>query len=138
MAKENKPVVTLAGKPYYINRAPLAKIKGLSNMIGDLFQDMNLDELKEAPEQAGGMIVDKILTVPHAVLSVFIKDLPKEIFADEEDGVTLPELLDALEDCAKHNRLDTVKNFLSPLMPSIRKSIPKLVELGRASQKENS
>lgn len=138
MANDKRPVVTLAGRPFYINRAALAKIKSLSNMIGDLFKDVNLEEMAKAPETAGEMITDKILSVPHAVLSIFVDDLPKEIFTDEENGVTLPELLDALSEISDYNRLNTVKNFLSPMLPGIRQALPELAALGKASQKTNS
>jgi hypothetical protein len=108
--------VTLAGEEYIVKIIPMAKVKKLGELVAEALQDEAVIDEKDLAGTAQS-VVDQLMAMPHAILSLFIPNLPKEIFTDEENGVTLPEFIEALETCAKVNRIDWVKNLLSRAAP---------------------
>lgn len=122
MSKENKGVpVTLAGRGFVIEKIPMARVKKLGNVISQIMKDLtNLDY--ETDEKAAQVVLDKLLDFPYELLSLFITKLPKDIFEDEENGVTFPEFLEAMQEAVKVNRLDALKNYLAPLMGMMKGS----------------
>lgn len=119
MTKNNKTVpVELGGRDFVIRRIPMARVRKigatLSKIIGD-FTKLDLNENEDATQ----VIIDKALEFPYEILSLFIKDLPKDIFEDEDNGVDFPEFLEALEKAIEINRIDTLKNFFSRLVPML-------------------
>lgn len=110
----DKIPVTLAGKDYVVKQVPMARIKRLGSVVSDALGNLEGDIMTEDGATA---LMDKLLDAPHALLSVFIDDLPREIFHDEVNGVTLPEVLDVIEKALTLNRVDKLKNVFSRLMP---------------------
>jgi hypothetical protein len=107
-------VVQLAGRDFVVRRIPMARVLQLDTVLSGILQNVaNIDVQK--PEDAQ-TVLKQMLAFPHELLALFIKDLPRDIFEDAENGVTFPEFLEALQTAIKLNRLDTLKNFLSPLM----------------------
>lgn len=124
VAKDNIVAVKLAGQDFLMKRVPMARIKRLSKVIASFAMDKTQLEFEKNPEQAVNTVLDKLLDFPHELMSVFIDKLPKDIFEDEENGVTFPELYDALLAAVELNRLDALKNVLAniaPLMQAVSK-----------------
>lgn len=119
-------VVTLAGGTYVVKRVPMARIKRidsiLTSTVQELRKDVNLENVTKDPEAAAGLVssvMDKILAFPHAILSIFIDELPVEIFLDDENGVDLPDFLDALKAALELNRTDVLKKGFSRLFSTL-------------------
>lgn len=112
----NKIPVTLAGKDFVVKQVPMARIKRLGKVVSEAIGSMDADMSSEDGISA---IMDKLLDAPHALLSIFIDDLPQEIFRDETNGVTLPELIDVVEKAFALNRVDSLKNVFSRLTPAL-------------------
>lgn len=108
--------VTLAETDYIVKIVPMAKVKKLGSLVMEAVQNEGVVDENDMSNTVGN-VVDQLMTMPHAVLSLFIDNLPREIFLDEEKGVTLPEFIDALETCTKINRIDWVKNLLGRATP---------------------
>lgn len=126
--KKGVPVV-LAGRDFVVKRIPMARVrsigKTLSTIIGD-FSKVDLNENDNVAE----ILIDKVLEFPYEILSLFIKDLPKEIFEDEDEGVTFPEFLDTLKMAIEVNRIDTLKNFFTRLAPMMLQAQASLLQKG--------
>lgn len=118
MDVQTKVAVTLAGKDYVVKQVPMARIKRLGAVVAEAVQDV--DKANLTNQDGVTAVIDKILDAPHALLSIFIDDLPKEIFHDEDAGVTLPELLDVVEKAFTLNRVDKLKNVFSRLVPMMQ------------------
>lgn len=73
--------------------------------------------------------MDNLLQFPHKLLSLFVDNLPPEIFTDEQNGVTFPEFWDVLQIALTINRVDQLKNVFSRLVP--------LMSQASTSQKTN-
>lgn len=116
--KKGVPIV-LAGRDFVIKRVPMARIKSLGTRVAEIFDGIDIEKLQKNPEEVVPTIMDKLLETPHAILSVFIKDLPLDIFLDEEDGVSFPEFLEALQTAVEVNRVDVLKNALTRLYPGL-------------------
>lgn len=112
---DSKVPVTLAGADFVLKQVPMARVKRLGTTLSTIFADFDTSKL--ATDAGVNEFLDRLLDAPHAILSLFIDGLPKEIFHDEENGVTLPEFLDVLEKAVQLNRLDALKNGLSRLLP---------------------
>lgn len=106
-------IARLAGHDYIIKQVPMARVKRLGPVLAHLVQDLTVEDVQDP--NALGTLLPKLLDAPHAVLSLFIEDLPRDIFQDEEHGVTMPELLDALKKAVDLNRLDALKNLWAGL-----------------------
>lgn len=115
MQTETKIPVTLAGRDFVVKQVPMARIKRLGTVVAEAIEDVDNANLTNADGMT--TIIDKVLDAPHALLSVFIDDLPQDIFHDEDNGVTLPELMDVVEKAFALNRVDKLKNVLARLMP---------------------
>lgn len=116
MDTQTKVPVTLAGKDFVVKQVPMARIKRLGAVVSEAVGSIETDLTAEDGVTA---LMDKLLDAPHALLSLFIDDLPKEIFHDEDNGVTLPELLDVLDKAFTLNRVDALKNVFSRLGPTL-------------------
>lgn len=112
-----KVPVTLAGHDFVVKQVPMARIKRLSNTVATLLKDADATDM--TTEEGMQRLLDKLLEAPHALLAVFIDDLPAEIFADEQKGVTLPEFLEVLDKAVTLNRVDVLKNVFSRLTPTL-------------------
>jgi hypothetical protein len=114
---ENKTLpVVLAGRDFVLRRIPMARVKRLGATLTTIIEDLShvdIDENKGIVD----LLLDKVLEFPYEIMSLFIKDLPKEIFEDEENGVDFPEFLDTLKKAIEFNRLDALKNVFSRLTP---------------------
>lgn len=129
MSKSNGIPVELAGRDFVIRRIPMAKVRKIGKTIAAIVDDISKTDIQA--ENATEAFIDKVLEVPHTFLSLFIKDLPKEIFEDEENGVDFPEFLAALNKAIEYNRIDVLKNLLARLAPMMAQ-----VQASQ-SQKEN-
>lgn len=116
MDEKTKIPVTLAGKDYVVKQVPMARIKRLGSVVSEAVGTVESD-LKT--EDGIKSVMDKVLDAPHALLSIFIDELPKEIFHDEDKGVTLPEFETALKKAFDLNRVDVLKNVFSRLAPTL-------------------
>lgn len=116
MDTQTKVPVTLAGKDFVVKQVPMARIKRLGTVVSEAVGSIETDLTTEDGVTA---LMDKLLDAPHALLSLFIDDLPKEIFHDEESGVTLPELIDVMNKAFALNRVDALKNVFSRLGPTL-------------------
>lgn len=120
---DNKIPVELAGRDFVLKRVPMARVKKLGSVIQKLISDFGELDLNNT-DNAAEVVLDHALEFPYELLSLFINDLPKEIFDDEENGVTFPEFIDTLQKAIELNRLDTLKNFLSPLISNLAEFLP--------------
>lgn len=117
MDTEKKIPVVLAGKDFVVKQIPMARAKRVGTTLSEVFKDFDTAQLKS---DAGVVaFLDRLLQTPHAILSIFIDNLPVEIFTDEENGVTLPEFLDVLHKAVELNRIDTLKNGFTRLIPTL-------------------
>lgn len=123
MDAQTKIPVTLAGRDFVVKLVPMARIKRLGAVVASALSDVEAAEAN-TPEGMTAML-DKLLDAPHALLSLFIDNLPPEIFHDEENGVTLPEFTDVLKKALDLNRVDVLKNVFSLLGPTLQGSISK-------------
>lgn len=115
MSEDNKAVpVVLAGRDFVVKRIPMARVRTIGKTLSALIEDFSKKDLSKT-DNVAEIILDKVLDFPYEILSLFIKDLPKEIFDDEENGVNYPEFLDALNTAIEVNRIDTLKNFFARL-----------------------
>jgi len=117
MQTDTKIPVVLAGRDFVLKQVPMARVKRLSTTLAQVFA--GADAADVATEAGVTTLVDKLMQAPHAVLSLFIDNLPAEIFEDEENGVTLPEFLDVLQKAVTLNRVDVLKNVFSRLTPTL-------------------
>lgn len=128
----DKIPVVLAGREWNAKAVPIARIKKIIPAIVAAFQDIDTKGFGQdtaTAERVVTSVFDKLVEAPHAVFSVFIKDLPKEIFTDEDEGVTFPELFDAIEKVLVHNRIGGLKNLLQRI-PQWYPSLMDLVKEG--------
>lgn len=116
MDTDKKMPVTLAGKDFVVKQVPMARIKRLGSVVADAINSVESDITTDDGVTA---LMDKLLDAPHALLSLFIDDLPPEIFHDEIGGVTLPELIEAVDKAFTLNRVDALKNVFSLLGPTL-------------------
>lgn len=107
MEPDAHKIARLGGKDYIIKQVPMARVKRLGPVLADVVEQVSKDA--EGGDAALTPLLDRFLAAPHAVLSLFIDDLPEAIFHDEDAGVTMPEMLDALEKAISLNRLDVLK-----------------------------
>lgn len=117
MQIDTKVPVVLAGRDFVVKQIPMARVKRLGNTLADTFKDFDTSQLTS--DSGVVAFLDRLLQAPHAILSVFIDNLPSDIFTDEENGVTLPEFLDVLNQAMELNRLDVLKNGFTRLMPAL-------------------
>lgn len=115
MSRKTETVV-LAGRDFVVRRIPMARVSRLGTTLSAIVEDLTKLDLQDN-QNATEVIFNKVLEFPHELLSLFIKDLPEDIFKDEEEGVDFPEFLDALNTAIELNRIDTLKNFFSRLAP---------------------
>ena len=116
MASNNQPIlaVELAGREFFMKRIPMARVRRLNGVLKSMIE--RVQKMDVESENGLEVALEELLSFPYELMSLFIKDLPNEIFDDEENGVTFPELLDALKKAVELNRLDTLKNLLTPLV----------------------
>ncbi|KPV42023.1 hypothetical protein [Alicyclobacillus ferrooxydans] len=124
---KDKVPVTLAGRDFVVKVVPMARIRQLAGVVSEAMKEA--DNLNATDEEAVSGIVDKLLQFPHKLLSLFIDNLPAEIFTDEQNGVTFPEFWDVLQIALTINRVDQLKNVFSRLVP--------LMSQASTSQKTN-
>lgn len=117
MQVDTKIPVVLAGKDFVVKQIPMARVKRLGSTLSDIFNDFDQKELKT--DTGVVAFLDRLLQAPHAILSLFIDNLPQDIFTDEDNGVTLPEFMDVLDKAMNLNRLDVLKNGFTRLIPTL-------------------
>ncbi len=111
-----KVPVTLAGRDFVVKVVPMARVRQLADVIVEALKQV--EHIDTDTDQAAlTAVVDKLLEFPHRLLSLFIDNLPADIFADEENGVTFPEFWEVLQIALTVNRVDALKNVFSRLMP---------------------
>jgi hypothetical protein len=127
---ENKKAVpvVLAGRDFVVKRIPMARVRSIGKTLAAIVGDFNTKDLNDS--NVVEILLDKALEFPYEILSLFIKDLPKEIFEDEEEGVNFPEFLDALKVAIDVNRIDTLKNFFTRLAPMMLQAQASLLQKG--------
>lgn len=108
--------VVLAGREFFIRRIPMARVKKLGKTLSAIVTDLSQTDI-DTNKGAVESILDKVLEFPYEILSLFIKNLPKDIFEDEDEGVDFPEFINALNKAIEFNRLDALKNGFSRLVP---------------------
>lgn len=114
----SKPVpVKLAGRDFVVKIVPMARVRRLGDVVQKIATELQGADLES---NAGvNVVIEKVLGFPHALLSIFIDDLPESIFTDEENGVTFPDFWDVLQIALTVNRVDALKNVFSRLGPSL-------------------
>ena len=120
----NKVPVTLAGRDFVVKVVPMARIRKLASVLTEAVKQADAIDTKNADEDSIEALVDKVLEYPHRLLSVFIDDLPEDIFTDEEQGVTFAEFWDVLQIALRINRLDALKNAFTRLAPLLSQASP--------------
>jgi hypothetical protein len=117
MSENNNAVpVILAGRDFVVKRIPMARVRSIGKTLSSIIGDFSIKDLNES-DNLTEILLDKVLEFPYEIMSLFIKDLPKEIFLDEDEGVNFPEFLDALKVAIEVNRIDSLKNFFTRLAP---------------------
>jgi len=122
-----------------VREMPLARVKRFKTVISNFAEEYNelMDTVRstmeardealergEDPETVNleldmwSDIADMIFARPHEVLSVLVPNLPKEPFEDEENGVTIPQLIDAFDTVLEVNKIEWVKKSL-PFIQSL-------------------
>jgi hypothetical protein len=128
---ENKnaiPVV-LAGRDFVVKRIPMARVRSIGKTLSAIIGDFSTLDLNGS-DNVAEILLDKVLEFPYEILSLFIKDLPKEIFTDEEEGVNFPEFLDTLKVAIEVNRIDSLKNFFTRLAPMMLQAQASILQKG--------
>lgn len=125
----DKVPVTLAGRDFVVKVVPMARVRRLADVVVEALKQLEGVD-SSSDQQTIHVVVDKLLDFPHQLLSLFIDQLPPEIFTDEEAGVTFPEFWTTLQIALTINRVDNLKNVFSRLSP--------LMMQASQSQKTNS
>ncbi len=113
---DSKPVpVKLAGRDFVVKIVPMARVRRLGDVVQKIATEMQGANVESV--EGVNVVIEKILGFPHALLSIFIDDLPESIFQDDENGVTFPDFWDVLKIALEVNRVDALKNVFSRLMP---------------------
>jgi hypothetical protein len=126
---KNGVPVMLAGRDFVVKRIPMARVRSIGKTLSSIIGDFNTKDLNKS-DNVAEILLDKVLEFPYEILSLFIKDLPKEIFEDENEGVNFPEFLDALKVAIEVNRIDTLKNFFTRLAPMMLQAQASLLQKG--------
>jgi len=112
----DKVPVVLAGRDFVVKVVPMARVRKLADVLAQAVKSA-ADVDTSADEAVIHTVVDKLLEFPHQLLSIFIDNLPIEIFSDEQAGVTFPEFWDVLQIALTINRVDQLKNVFTRLAP---------------------
>jgi hypothetical protein len=121
MSDDDKLRISLGGQSFVLKKIPMARFKVITSTLSNIFKEFGDKKLEDT--NVLDALLDRVLEFPHEILSIFIKDLPKEIFLDEEDGVSFPEFIEALEKAIEINRLDKLKGFFSKLAPALAQTM---------------
>lgn len=119
MSLETTATVTLAGQEYVAKAVPVGKLVKLAKELGSIAETLTSVDTNQA-DQAFEEFVAQLGTSLDTFFRTFIPTLPEGIFADEENGPTLPEIIEAVKTIAKLNRMDTLGNLARQLGLSIR------------------
>lgn len=117
----NRKIVILGGKEYIVKVIPMARIRKLGAAVASILTDTDAIDMNN-PQTATQTVFDKLLEMPHELLSLFIDELPRDIFEDQDNGVTFPEFYDALMVALSINRVDVLKNVFSRLIPALNQA----------------
>lgn len=120
VADKNTRNVTLAGQDFVMKRIPMARMRSIAPSLQKIMSELRAEITPEQAQEQGGLIgiiMNKLTEIPHEILSLFIKNLPKDIFEDEENGVTFPEFYETLLEALELNRLDVLKSFFTKAAP---------------------
>jgi hypothetical protein len=126
---KNAVPVVLAGRDFVVKRIPMARVRSIGKTLAAIIGDFNTLDLNES-DNVAEILLNKVLDFPYEILSLFIKDLPKDIFEDEDNGVNFPEFLDTLKIAIEVNRIDTLKNFLTRLAPMMLQAQASILQKG--------
>jgi hypothetical protein len=120
--------VRLGDKDYELRECPLARVRKFQEVWGTFFEDVNKFQAEAALAAENGedvniadtwnRIIDLALDKPYEILSILIPKLPLEPFEDEENGVTIPQILDAFEAVLEVNRIGWLKK-LTPFFQNL-------------------
>lgn len=137
-------IIRLGNLDVEVKEMPLARLNEFKKLWSRLFQRINevqanmavTAENEETIEagQVFDQFLDIALEMPYELMSIAVKDLPKEPFEDPDDGVTVPQLLDAFDVVLKVNKLEVLKK-LTPFFQNTILSIDPALERMRAIEK---
>lgn len=120
MELEKKVPVVLAGRDFVVKQVPMARVKRLGPALAQILASVDPQALQD-PTQLGSVLA-QLLEAPHVLLSLFIDELPLDIFQDEVNGVTFPEIVAAFDVATRVNRLDILKNLWARLQQAAPKT----------------
>lgn len=126
---KNAVPVVLADRDFVVKRIPMTRVRSIGKTLSAIIGDFNTKDLNES-DNITEILLDKVLEFPYEIMSLFIKDLPKEIFLDEDEGVNFPEFLDALKVAIEVNRIDSLKNFFTRLAPMMLQAQASILQKG--------
>ena len=66
-------------------------------------------------DEAVTLLATQFGSTVETFIRTFAPTLPEGVLSDEENGATIPELVDAFQTISKVNRLDTLINFTKSL-----------------------
>lgn len=120
--------VWLGSKQFELKECPLKRVRKFQEVWGSFFEEVNKFQAEAAVAAEEGedvgiadqwnRILDLVLDKPYEILSILIPDLPKEPFEDEDDGVTVPQILDAFDAVLEVNRIEWLKK-LTPFFQNL-------------------
>lgn len=124
--------IVLGTKRYEVRPLPIGRMKRAKKTFQDALQELlsNVVELQgtqvvdEASvgnilEQAGGLLDLLFDSIPQ-LFSVFVPGIDAELFDDEDNGPTVPQLIEAAQVIIRVNGFDRIPNALRQATPAIR------------------
>lgn len=113
--------VRLGKEVFELQECPLKRVRKFQEVWGAFFEEINRFQAESALAAENGAevgiadqwnrILDLVLDKPYEILSILIPTLPKEPFEDEDEGVTVPQILDAFDAVLEVNRIEWLKKL---------------------------
>jgi hypothetical protein len=138
----NTKSIAVGKNEYVVKAVPIAKIgrafSSLVKPIKELVDSSDKDDL-DAETVVGELAVQAGSQLENFI-RIFIPTLPAGFLDDEENGPTLPELINILVAIYRVNRMDSINSFFRGLIPkdAVTQAISYLQKKGSQSTKSLS
>ncbi|MCO7177014.1 hypothetical protein ACFP7A_01200 [Sporolactobacillus kofuensis] len=113
MSNQND-VITIGGKEYIVKAVPVGKITKMFKGMSETIKELSKTDPKKI-DDAITILATQFGSTVETFLRTFAPTLPEGVMDDDENGATIPELVDAFSVISKVNRLDSLLNFTKSL-----------------------
>lgn len=121
----DREVIQLAGHEYVVRAVPIGKLRKLAKDLSNVLASLTSSGA-QTTEQAIEEVVGGLGAGLDTFFRAFAPEIPAGLFDDEENGPTLPEIVEAVKVIAKVNRLDSLGNLLRPLGQALQGAVSPL------------